>query len=140
MTLFDLIKKHEGLKLKPYKDSVGKLTIGIGRNLDDVGISEAEANQMCFDDIHKVEDQCMRELSFYSGLSDIRRMVIVDMVFNMGMETFKTFHNAISSLQGGDYELVALRMLESKWAQQVGDRAIELSYMMKNNDFRPEEK
>lgn len=138
MNIYDLLKKHEGIKLKPYKDSLGILTIGIGRNLDDVGISMAEANTMLYTDVSVAVQECMKEFSWWRPLSEVRQTVIVDMVFNMGIEKFKTFHNTIAALSIGDFNRASEQMLDSVWAKQVGDRAVELSYMMKNDKYRDE--
>jgi lysozyme len=128
--LIKLLKKHEGVRLKPYRDSVGKLTIGVGRNLEDVGITEDEADMMLMNDI----DRCFYDLNYhlpwFSYLDKIRQMVLVDMCF-MGIYALLGFKDTLESIKLGDYEKASKQMLESKWAIQVGDRAKELSEMMK---------
>lgn len=133
--LIQLLKKHEGISLKPYRDSVGKLTIGVGRNLYDVGIFEDEAEMMLMNDI----DRCLYDLNYHlpwwSDLDSVRKMVMVDMCFNLGIFGLMTFNDTLESVKAGDYEKASKQMLQSKWATQVGDRAKELSQMMKEGEI-----
>lgn len=125
-----LLVKHEGLRLKPYKCSAGKVTIGVGRNLDDVGITEFEANLMLNNDITRVQNECLREFAWIKSLDQVRQDVVFSMVFNLGMPRFKGFKKFIEALRVQNYAKAADEMLSSLWAQQVGLRAQELSDMM----------
>lgn len=131
----EMLIKHERLMLKPYKDSVGKLTIGVGRNLDDVGIFEDEADLMLKNDI----DRCIHDLNYHltwwNDLDEVRQMVLVDMCFNLGIYGLLGFKNTLESIKTGDYEKASEQMLQSKWATQVHGRAIELSKMMKGGEI-----
>lgn len=129
--MIQLLKKHEGLRLKPYKDSVGKLTIGVGRNLDDVGITEDEAEMMLMNDIDRCFFDVDYHLPWFSYLDEIRQMVLIDMCFNLGIHGLLGFKNTLESIKLGEYEKASEQMLQSKWAVQVGNRAKELSQMMK---------
>lgn len=128
--LLEQIKRHEGLRLKPYRDTVGKLTIGYGRNLDDVGITKAEAERMLLMDISRTEDELL-QFDWYSDLEPHRQDVLVNMCFNMGLPTLLKFKNMIAALESGDYDKAADEMLDSKWARQVGGRAEELAEQMR---------
>lgn len=128
-TLKALVKKHEGLRLKPYRDSVGKLTIGYGRNLEDVGISEAEAEYLLDNDIARAVRDC-RGFPWFNDLSDARQNVVASMVFNMGVSKFSQFRRFILAIESEQWEAAANEMLSSKWAGQVGRRAVELSNIM----------
>jgi lysozyme len=123
--------RDEGIRLKPYRDTVGKLTIGIGRNLDDVGIMTSEAYYLCQNDITSVVDTLNLQLPWWKSLDEVRQRVIVNMVFNMGIGRFFTFINTIDLIKEGKYTDAAANMLLSKWAGQVGPRAIRLSEMMR---------
>ena len=127
----DRIIKDEGLRLKPYRDSVGKLTIGIGRNLDDVGISEQEARFMLENDIGNVYVALDRQLSWWRKLDGVRQGVLVNMCFNLGINGLLGFKKTLAAIQFGDYESAANGMLQSKWATQVGPRAVRISDMIK---------
>ncbi len=124
-----MIIEHEGLRLKPYRDSVGKLTIGVGRNLDDVGISEEEALSLLDHDIGNVLQGLEREPVFHT-LSELRRAVLTDMAFNLGLAGLKEFRLMYAALADADFERAAAEMLDSTWAGQVGRRAKRLAKMM----------
>ena len=126
-----MLIRHEGLRLKPYYDSVGKLTIGVGRNLDDVGITEDEAEMMLTNDIDRTIYDLNTHLPWWNILDEIRQMVMVDMCFNLGIFGLLTFKNTLAAIKQGDYSEASILMLESKWAEQVGNRAWELSEMMR---------
>jgi lysozyme len=129
--LIKLLKLHEGIRLKPYRDTVGKLTIGIGRNLSDVGVSQEEALYLLDNDIRNAVSALGTAFSWFEHLDDVRRIVLVDMCFNMGINTLKTFVNTLLNIRYGRYEEAAQNMLKSKWASQVGQRAVRLAEMMR---------
>ncbi len=128
--------RHEGLRLKPYRDTVGKVTIGVGRNLDDVGISEAEAHAMLDADIDRTERALRAALPWVDELDDARQGVLLNMAFNMGVGVpgsargLLGFPYTLGLVQAGKYDEAAKAMLESKWARQVGKRATELAQIM----------
>ena len=124
--------RHEGLRLKPYRCTAGKLTIGIGRNLDDRGISQKEAYAMLERDIQDCEQWLIDEIpEVYNKLDEVRQSVLLNMCFNLGIKGLLEFKNTLSFIGAGDWERAANNMLASKWAKQVGVRAIELSEMMR---------
>lgn len=128
--LIDLVKKHEGLRLKPYRCTAGKLTIGYGRNIEDKGISKKEAKYLLENDLEQVKEELRLLLLFWDILSEVRRAVLMDMCFNLGLNGFMKFKKMLSALENKDYELAAKEMLNSKWATQVKGRANELAFMM----------
>jgi len=117
----------------PYPDTVGKTTIGVGRNIEDRGISEDEAMLMLDNDIKLVEMQCAI-FEWFPGLSDIRKKVIIDMVFNLGITRFRKFKKTIQYLSENDFLNASIEMKDSKWCSQVGNRCVTLSYMMNFNE------
>lgn len=127
--LENMLIRHEGMKLKPYRCPAGKLTIGIGRNLDDNGITEAEARMMCRYDVEVVRTPLLK-YKWFTFLNEARQDVVISMAFNMGLPRFLKFKNMIEALQVQDYQKAAEEMMNSQWAGQVGDRAVELSAMM----------
>lgn len=122
--------RHEGLKLKPYLDTVGKLTIGVGRNLADVGISPDEALDLLANDITRVKAGLDVALPWWRDLDAVRKRVLIDMAFNLGVEGLRAFRLALSFTRSGDFDEAATEMLASKWAGQVGQRAKTLAQMM----------
>jgi lysozyme len=134
--LMDRIKeqlvRHEGLRLKPYRCTAGKLTIGIGRNLDDCGITQSEAYVMLINDIMNCEKQLQSKIpDIYNGLDEVRKSVLLNMCFNLGINGLLGFKNTLAFVKAGDWERAANNMLVSRWAKQVGRRAIELSELMR---------
>ena len=123
-----LIKKHEGVRLKPYYDSEGILTIGWGRNLQQ-GLSEAEADLLFENDFRKAFNQAAK-YTWFHRLTPERKQVIVNMVFNLGARGFSKFRRMIAALDIEDYETARIEMLDSEWKVQVGPRATELADMM----------
>ncbi|MDP2172765.1 MAG: hypothetical protein Q8J62_03235 [Candidatus Cloacimonadaceae bacterium] len=78
--------RHEGLRLKPYRCTAGKLTIGIGRNLKDCGISQTEAYVLLENDIQNCEKQILDEIpEIYNALDEVRKSVLLNMCFNLGI-------------------------------------------------------
>ena len=127
--------RHEGLRLKPYRDTVGKLTIGVGRNLEDRGITKEEALFMLHNDIKAVIEELDRRIPWWRELDDIRQEVLVNMAFNLGVPRLMRFKRFLSALERRDYEKAAEEMLDSRWAEQVKRRAKELAYAMRHGKY-----
>ena len=127
--LLQQLQRHEGYSATPYPDTVGKLTIGWGRNLDDRGISEDEAGFMLDNDIDQVVAELER-MPLFLSLDSIRQVVLANMAYNMGVPTLLEFRRMLGALAERDWNRAAFEMLDSKWARQVGDRAVELSELM----------
>ena len=124
-----LIKKHEGLRLEPYKCTAGKITIGYGRNLEDNGISKTEAEQMLNNDIQNCYSECIK-LPCWNKINEARQAVLIDMCFNLGIARLKGFKKMLAALTRADYKTASKEMLDSKWAVEVKSRALELSKIM----------
>ena len=128
--LIDSVKEGEGLRLKPYRCTAGKLTIGIGRNLDDVGITEEEAEYLLKNDLERAEKDA-EKFPVYKKLNQNRKDVLIEMVFNLGYARLCGFKKMFSALEKGDYSEAANQMLDSNWHKQVGKRAERLAYFMR---------
>lgn len=130
-----MTKTFEGLRLKPYKCTAGKLTIGYGRNLEDVGISQTEADMLFERDFAQAESEARRLCKTYrvnyEDLIEQRFYVLTDMIFNMGYDRVSKFKKMLTALSKGDYDTAAKEMLDSAWATQVGNRATQLSALMR---------
>ncbi|MFQ5545677.1 MAG: glycoside hydrolase family protein [Acidiferrobacterales bacterium] len=133
--LHEMLIRHEGLRLKPYHDTVGKLTIGVGRNLDDVGITREEALMLLDNDIAKVKREVKRAFPWFAQLNPVRKNIVLNMVFNIGLPRFRQFKKTIAAIKAKDWEEAASQMLDSRWARQVGRRARELATMMKAGKY-----
>lgn len=127
--LVEQLLLHEGIRLRPYADTVGKLTIGVGRNLTDKGISRREALDLLDNDL----DECLRDLAtfpWFLGLDPIRQRVLTDMRFNLGPRGFRGFTRTLASVAAQDFHGAANGMRHSAWAIQVKTRADRLAQMM----------
>ena len=124
------LKTHEGEKLIVYKCTAGKLTIGIGRNLEARGISKEESAIMLSNDIRQVADDLVMKIPWFNELDDVRKRVLIDMAFNLGTFGLMQFKTTLQQVSEGKYDQASRSMLNSKWAKQVRQRAQTLSIMM----------
>jgi lysozyme len=124
--------RDEGCRLHPYVDTVDKITIGVGRNLDDVGISEDEAAFLLANDIARVRRDLDDHLPWWQGLDPVRQRVLANMCFNLGIGHLLGFTHTLNLVEGGDFEAAAEAMMASLWARQVGPRAARLADMMRS--------
>ena len=130
MGIIEDLKRDEGLRLKPYRCTAGKLTIGYGRNIDDVGISEEEAEYLLQNDVEKCfYDLCdifgfylFEEITIMDGHKD-KWDALLNMRFNLGPNGFRKFKKMIAAVKRKDWKEVAKEAKKSKWYDQVGDRA-----------------
>lgn len=130
-----LLILHEGYKEKPYVDSVGKLTIGIGHNLDDLGLSPAIIDLIFREDVENARTGLLKALPWVSSLDPVRQVVLLDMTFNMGIGKLLTFKNTLPLIQKGAWDAAAANMEQSLWYRQVGKRGKRLVQMMKTGEW-----
>jgi len=129
----DQLILHEGLRLKPYHCPAGKLTIGIGRNLEDKGITEKEALMLLENDIQECLEDLKTIFNKFDMLPESAQSVLVDMRFNLGHEGFRKFKNMIKAGKQQNFHSAAREMKDSLWYQQVGKRAERLTKMMEDS-------
>lgn len=134
----DAFKDHlrwaEDTREFPYRCSAGKLTIGVGRNLDDKGLSPAEIEFLLDNDVAGTIEDCQR-LTYWDALDETRQLIVADMVFNLGFTKFLTFKKLNAALAIQDYSLAAAEMKDSNWYRQVGRRAHRLHSAMLSGDW-----
>ena len=153
--LIDQLILHEGMELQVYKDHLGIDTIGVGRNLEDRGITDGElafmnmlkaeiyeqgitethARFLLANDIDIVEKELSNAHPCISGIGDVRIRVLLDMGFNLGVPRLNKFKNMWKAVHDRDFSLAAVEMLDSRWANQVGQRAVRLSEAMKTGEL-----
>lgn len=117
----------EGLRLKPYRCTAGRLTIGVGRNLGDRGISESEALLLLDNDITECWGQLAAQQPWVLAAPEDVQEALVNMAFNLGLGGVLGFKVTLALLKTGKYAEAAEAMLASKWARQVGKRAERLA-------------
>lgn len=124
---------QEGKRLKPYVDSVGKWTIGVGRNLMDRGISEEECQAMLDHDIADAIDDARALVPDYETLSRPRQMVLISMAFNLGRTRLARFVKFLDAVNRRDFEDAAQEMQLSNWYNHVRLRGVTLVAMMRDD-------
>lgn len=134
--MVSLILAHEGERLKPYKCTQGYLTIGVGRNLDTRGITQEESRFLLSHDLEQAEHDARIYFHAFDFLTDARKMVLIDMAFNLGLAGLLRFKKLQAALERQDFSAAAKEMLDSRWATQVGQRAITLATMMETGELR----
>ncbi len=134
MNYLDILREQlpidEGNRLKPYRDTVGKLTIGVGRNLDDVGLRQNEVDFLLDGDIAQAVKTAQSVVSNFDALTDARKAVVANMAFNLG-RGLSAFTQTIKAIEESRWNDAADEMLKSKWAEQVGARATRLAAAMR---------
>jgi len=160
-SLKDQLILHEGLRLRVYTCTANKKTIGVGRNLEDVGLSPEEQERILgrrglsrSQVINILEERgitkdealymldndiarCIKDVEqfpWFKCLDPVRQKVIVDMCFNLGLAGLKGFRKMIAALAAGDYKQAAAEMVNSKWYHQVGNRGKRLVRMMESGE------
>lgn len=120
----------EGRKARVYTDTVGKLTVGVGRNISDRAFSEDEIELMLDNDINLIINQLDKHLPWWRKMNDARQNVLINMSF-MGIGKVLEFKNTLAAMEAGRYEDAASGMMNSLWAKQVKDRAVRLAKVMR---------
>lgn len=124
--------RHEGIELKPYRCTSDKLTIGVGRNLDDNGISQDTAMQMLEEDILSSVEDLRRNLNWFDDAPGVVQEALVNLAFNMGIVRLMQFRKTLINLRNGEWDKGADELLDSRYATQVGYRANEVADMIRS--------
>jgi lysozyme len=140
-TLQQRIERHEGIRFKPYLDTTGHWTIGCGHMLTAPqahdyanGISQAEALDLLDADIARARAEVAKDLPWTSQLCEIRQEVLIEMVFQLGMNGLLGFKNLLYCTRSGDWAGAAHAMLDSEWHRQTPARCEELANLMLSGD------
>ena len=134
--LIETLRRHEGVKNTLYKCTSDKWTIGVGRNLEDVGLSEEEIDMLLLNDIKRTKELMDDYIPWYNDLDEVRQEALINFVFNVGIGTAMKFKKAMVALEAHDYDTAAIEMLDSNWAKQVGSRAEEVTQMIKTGEYQ----
>jgi len=140
--VLEQIKKHEddkhvpGERFYPYVDSVGKTTIGWGRNLSDVGISEYEAEALLSVDLAQVETEVRAAFPWLSSTNNVRYYAFVELAFNMGTAKLMGFKKMLAAAKQGEWNHAADELLKSRYAKQVGKRAQVLARQLLTGEWK----
>lgn len=129
------IAHDEAFRQYAYPDSVGVLTIGYGRNLQAEGISQDEALILMDNDIQRREHELWNSFPAYATLNDVRKSVLINMSYNLGIEGVMKFRDMVAAITRMDWHAAANAMLDSEWFHQVGSRAQRLAAMMLTGEW-----
>lgn len=143
------LPRTEGRTTKPYKDTEGNWTVGVGHNISAKGLPAAAVVELiekgCISDasVQSILDLDIKEalkncqmIVVFNGLDEPRKSVLADMVFNMGVNSVLGFVNTLMYIGRGDWKSASAQMLNSKWAEQVGSRAIELAGIINSGEIK----
>jgi len=136
--LIEMLKRHEGVETHAYECSEGKVTVGVGRNIDQrggMGLSEDEIEYLLENDIERVIKELAEEYGWFNALDDVRKDAMIDIGFNLGATRLRGFKRALGAMERGDYKEAATEFLDSRWAKQVGGRAVELTDLSKTGEY-----
>lgn len=136
--LIKMLKVHEGVETYAYKCSENKTTIGVGRNVDKnggLGLSDDEVDYLLQNDINRVILELNSEYDWFSDLDDIRQDAMIDISFNLGQTRLRAFKNALAAMSEGDWDEAADQFMDSRWSEQVGIRAKNLTEMIRSGAY-----
>jgi len=135
--LIEQLKRHEGVRTHAYKCSADYITVGVGRNIDEdggLGLSDDEIDYLLANDIKRCKQELVA-LSWFVDLNEVRQDALINLCFNLGLTRLLGFRNAMAAMAEGDYEKAADEFLDSRWATQVGQRAIEVTNMIRSGSY-----
>lgn len=139
MTYLEMLRAQlpidEGERARLYTDTQGKVTIGIGRNLTDCGISEDEQALMFENDMRRAVAIARNVVPSFDSLNDARQYVVCNMAFNLGLG-LRAFSRTLAAIAAGDWVQASDEMLDSLWAREVGERAVRLARVMREGEMR----
>ena len=136
--LIEMLKLHEGVETYAYKCSENKTTIGVGRNVDKaggLGLSDDEVDYLLQNDIDRVILELDSEYDWFSDLDDVRQDAMIDISFNLGQTRLRAFKKALSAMSEGDWDEAADQFMDSRWSEQVGIRAKNLTKMIRSGSY-----
>lgn len=143
--LKSMLKKHEGLRHRPYKCSAGANTIGVGHNYEahplppdiadflkyNLWITDSMIDRLLDEDIERAIKDCKTLFPDWDNFTDRRQQALVDFLFNLGLTRASKFRNTIAAINAGRWEDAAVNMTDSVWADQVKGRAKTITTMIK---------
>lgn len=136
--LIKTLKRHEGVRRYVYKDHLGYETIGVGRCLVEgigIGLSDDEIEYMLANDIARCAVELSKAFNWFQDLNTVRREAMINLCFNLGLTRLLNFKRALAAMRAKDYAKAAEEFLDSRWADQVGQRAIEVTDMIRSGQY-----
>jgi lysozyme len=136
--LLDMLKRHEGVMYYVYDDHLGYATIGVGRCVEKnvgLGLSHDEIEYLLQNDVNRCIEELDSNFTWYRNLCEARRDAMINLCFNLGLPRLKKFVKALAAMEAGNYQEAAVEFLDSRWAKQVGTRALEVTHMIRSGEY-----
>ena len=135
--LIEQLKRHEGVSAYCYKDINNLEHIGVGRNISKtgIGLSMEEIEYLLSNDILRCIKELSAEYQWFGSLDEVRQEAIINIFFNLGATKYRGFKKANAAMEAADYKLAATEFLDSRWARQVGNRALELTDIIRTGEY-----
>ena len=135
--LIEMLKRHEGVRSHVYLCSAGYETIGVGRNIADsgLGLSADEVEYLLNNDIERVRQELTDNYFWFPALNEARQDAMIDICFNLGLTRLRGFVNAIEAMSREQFDVAADEFMDSRWATQVGNRANEITEMIRVGEY-----
>ena len=136
--LTEMLKRHEGVKTHAYKCSASKITVGVGRNIDPkggIGLTEDEIDYLLQNDIDRIISELDFQYEWFSDLNSARQDAMIDISFNLGQTRLRKFEKALAAMSLNNWDKAADEFMDSKWSEQVGNRAKELTDIIRTGKY-----
>jgi len=136
--LISMLKRHEGVRSKVYICSAGYETIAVGRNISEsgLGLSDDEIDYLLANDIKRVKEELTDTYFWFPAMNKPRQDAMIDISFNLGQTRLRGFVNALEAMSREQFDIAADEFMDSKWATQVGNRALEVTEMIRTGEYR----
>ena len=136
--LIKMLKRHEGVRSKVYMCSANFETIAVGRNISEsgLGLSTDEIDYLLNNDINRVREELTDEYFWFPALNEARQAAMIDISFNLGATKLRLFVLALEAMANEKFDLAADEFMNSKWATQVGNRAFEVTDMIRSGQWK----
>ena len=136
--LIEMLKRHEGVRSHVYLCSAGYETLGVGRNISEsgLGLTEDEIDFLLINDITRVKQELTDAYFWFPALNEARQDAMIDICFNLGLTRLRGFVNALEAMSREQFDIAADEFMDSCWSQQVGNRAVEVTEMIRTGEYQ----
>ena len=136
--LTQMLKRHEGVRSHVYLCSAGYETLGVGRNISEsgLGLTEDEIDFLLINDITRVKQELTDAYFWFPALNEARQDAMIDICFNLGLTRLRGFVNALEAMSREQFDVAADEFMDSRWSQQVGNRAVEVTEMIRTGEYQ----
>ena len=136
--LIEMLKLHEGVRSHVYLCSACYETLGVGRNISEsgLGLSDDEIEYLLNNDIKRVREELEDTYFWFPALNEARQDAMIDICFNLGLTRLRGFVKAIEAMSREQFDIAADEFMDSRWATQVGNRAVEVTEMISTGEYQ----